>query len=126
MGKYYCPGGGKVPNPPDRFMVPDGALFPAKAQPSSSRSKSSEPTSKPDYGIDPKDSYVLCGRRSAPAGKFRLLGVDTFSGPASDFLVGDFNDKREAIAEATKRAKPLTPMYVYNSYGELLFSAGKP
>jgi hypothetical protein len=125
MGKYYCPGG-KVPHPPDRFMIQDGAIFPAGDQKSKLSDPSPIPTTKPDYGTDSKDSYVLCGRRSAPAGKFRLLGVDTFSGPASDFLVGDFNDKREAVAEATKRAQPLTPMYVYNSYGELLFSAGKP
>jgi hypothetical protein len=107
-------------------MVRDGAIFRASDQKSQSSDSTVVPSTKPDYGTDPKDSYVLCGRRSAPAGKFRLLGVDTFSGPASDFLVGDFNDKREAIAEATKRAQPLTPMYVYNSYGELLFSAGKP
>ena len=120
MGKYYCPGG-KVPNPPDRFMVPDGALFLAKDQPGRSGSKSSEPTAetKLDYGIDP-DSYVLSGRRSAPKGKFRLLLADTFDG--SDSLIGDFCDKGDAIKEATARARPMLRCYVYDDTGANVFS----
>jgi hypothetical protein len=62
----------------------------------------------------------------APTGKFRVIGVDTFEGPAADFLIGDFNDKDQAIAEATARAKPMVPFYVYDDAGKLLFSAGKP
>jgi len=54
----------------------------------------------------------------APAGKFRLLGVDTFDGPASDFLVGDFKDKAEAIAEAAKRAGPMLRMHVFDDQGQ--------
>lgn len=77
----------------------------------------------PDYGTPKEESYVLSGNRAAPVGKFRLLGVDTFEGPAADFLVGDFNNRAEAIAEATKRAGPMKPMYVYGDDGALVFSA---
>jgi hypothetical protein len=63
--------------------------------------------------------------RKAPAGKFRLLGVDTFEGPGADFLVGDFNDKDEAITEAVKRTRDMVPYYVYDDTGKLLFPRAK-
>lgn len=53
--------------------------------------------------------------RKAPAGKFRLLGVDTFEGPSADFLVGDFNDKSEARSghEASLRNDPFLRLRRY-------------
>jgi hypothetical protein len=126
MGKLFSPSG-KTPNPPNRFMVDDDALILASDQKGSSRPLSSDTTmeTKPDYGCDPEDSYVLSGRRAAPAGKFRVLGVDTFSGPCADFLVGDFVSKDDAIREATKRAGSMTGMHVYDDAGEHVFSAAK-
>jgi 5-methylcytosine-specific restriction endonuclease McrA len=59
--------------------------------------------------------------RKAPAGKFRLLGVDTFYGPGADFLVGDFSYRTEAITEATRRASDMKPFYVYDDAGHLLY-----
>ena len=73
---------------------------------------------KPDYGID-QSSYVLTGRRAAPADKFRLLGADTYDG--SDFAI-DFDDKEKAIAFARKRTQDMLKFYLYDSAGELVFS----
>lgn len=76
--------------------------------------------------LPPADSLAGRGQLIAPRGKFRLIGVDTFEGPFADFLVGDFDNRDDAIAEATARGKAMTPMYLYDDAGKLVFSAGKP
>ena len=99
-------------------MVDDDALRPVKGAANTCQGVAKKTDLKPDYGTLVANSYALSGRRAAPAGKFRLLGVDTFDGPASDFLVGDFNDKAEAIAEAAKRAGPMLRMHVFDDQGQ--------
>jgi hypothetical protein len=79
----------------------------------------------PDFGI-PKHSLAARGKLIAPSNRFRLVGVDTFSGPFDDFLVGDYEDKDDAIREASARGGKMKPYYVYDDAGTLVFSAGKP
>jgi hypothetical protein len=63
---------------------------------------------------------------AAPPRKFRLIGVDTFEGPTSDYLIGDFGTLEEAKAVAAERGGPMNPVYVYGDFpGALpLYQAG--
>jgi hypothetical protein len=79
----------------------------------------------PSDVLPPADSLAGRGELIAPTGRYRLVGVDTFEGPFADFLVGDFDNREDAIAEAAARAGRLQPFYVYNDRGELVFSAGQ-
>ena len=67
-------------------------------------------------GIDERFS------RQAPAGKFRVIGVDTFDG--DDWVQGD----RDTIAEAQELAKEkggeMTMMHIYDDQGNNVDSAG--
>lgn len=74
----------------------------------------------------PADSLAGRGELIAPTGRFRLIGVDTFEGPFADFLVGDFDNREDAIREAVAKAGRMQPFYLYNDRGELVFSAGRP
>jgi hypothetical protein len=76
--------------------------------------------------LPPADSLAGRGQLIAPSGRFRLVGVDTFRGPFCDFLAGDFDNREDAIAEATARAGRLQPFYVYDDTGKLVFSVGRP
>lgn len=67
-------------------------------------------------GIDERFS------RSAPAGKFRVVGVDTFDG--GDWHEGDFDTKEEALARVTKKGGEMTRMYCYDDKGCNVASAG--
>lgn len=67
-------------------------------------------------GIDERFS------RNAPAGKFRVVGVDTFDG--GDWLEGDFDSLTEAVEHANKRGGQMTKMYVYDENGRYMHSAG--
>jgi hypothetical protein len=50
--------------------------------------------------------------------------VDLHESPWSDFLIGDYRAKSDAIAEAMARAGPMLAFHVYDFGGENVFSAG--
>lgn len=56
--------------------------------------------------------------RKAPAGKFRLVGVDTFDG--TDWVHADYYTLEEAIAvaDAETKGKQMLKFHVYNDKGE--------
>jgi hypothetical protein len=61
----------------------------------------------------------------APAGKFRVIAVDTFEGPFAHAVVGDFTDKAEAFSEAhrieTKESNGgFVKCHVYDDKGQHL------
>jgi hypothetical protein len=58
----------------------------------------------------------------APDGKFRVVGVDTFSG--TDWVQGDFPTKEEAIKVASKKAATMTKMHIYDDHGRHIYHAG--
>ena len=61
--------------------------------------------------------------RAAPAGKFRVIGVDTFDG--TDWHEADFDTREEAEAHVKKRGADMTVFYVYNDKGTFLRGAGR-
>lgn len=77
-------------------------------------------------GKDRADSLAMRGQLIAPTGKYRLVGVDCFVGPFEDYLVGDFDNREDAIKVATAHGGKMKPHYVYDDEGKLVFSAGKP
>lgn len=60
--------------------------------------------------------------RQAPAGKFRVIGVDTFD--SSDWVQGDRDTLKEAQELAEKEGGQMTMMYIYNDKGEHMGEAG--
>ena len=66
------------------------------------------------------------GRRrlTAPKGKFRVIGVDTFEGPRADYLIDDFDKLKDAIEEARGHAGSMNPCYVYDDRGRGMWSGG--
>lgn len=58
----------------------------------------------------------------APTGKYRVILVDTFDG--GDCIIGDYDDKNEAIKVASDKGGQMTKVYVYNSNGQRIHSAG--
>lgn len=60
--------------------------------------------------------------RSAPPGKFRVIGVDTFDG--TDWVYGDFNTKEKAIEFADEKGDDMLKTHVYDDQGKHLFTAG--
>jgi hypothetical protein len=67
-------------------------------------------------GIDERFS------RSAPVGKFRVIGVDTFDG--GDWVDGDFDSREVALAHAKARGGEMLKMHVYDDKGNHVGSAG--
>lgn len=67
-------------------------------------------------GIDERFS------RSAPKGKFRVIGVDTFDG--GDWVQGDFDTKEAALAVAQAKGGEMTKMHVYDDTGRHIGNAG--
>lgn len=67
-------------------------------------------------GIDERFS------RQAPAGKFRVIGVDTFDG--GDWVQGDRDTLKEARKLAKKEGGNMTKMHIYNDKGEHKGEAG--
>lgn len=55
--------------------------------------------------------------KTAPIGKFRVIGVDTFEGPTADYLIGDYKDRETAINTARIRGGTMNPTYVYDDQG---------
>jgi len=76
--------------------------------------------------MPPKDSLAGSGQLIAPKGMFRLVGVDVFSGPFEDFLIGDYENRADAVRECSAKGKKMSPAYVYDDRGRMIFSAGKP
>jgi hypothetical protein len=60
--------------------------------------------------------------RSAPEGKYRVIGVDTFDG--GDWLQGDFDTKEAALACARSKGGNMTIMHVYDDHGRHVGNAG--
>ena len=60
--------------------------------------------------------------RTAPQGKFRMIGVDTFDN--SDWVEKDFSDRKEAIEIASIRGGVMLKMYVYDDQGKCIFQSG--
>lgn len=60
--------------------------------------------------------------QKAPKGKFRVIGVDTFS--HEDWSYGDFDTKEEAIDVAKKKGGTMNKTHVYDDKGKHLFEAG--
>lgn len=58
----------------------------------------------------------------APEGKFRVVGVDTFSD--EDWIQGDYDTEQEAIDAATALGQPMLKAHVYDDQGRHLFEAG--
>jgi len=58
----------------------------------------------------------------APAGKFRVVGVDTFDG--GDWVQGDFDTKEDALACAKSKGGQMTKMHVYDENGKHVGEAG--
>lgn len=58
----------------------------------------------------------------APKGKFRVIGVDTFS--HEDWIQGDYNSKTEAISVADEKGGTMLKMHVYDDKGKHLHDAG--
>lgn len=72
---------------------------------------------------DPSNSSIdESFSRQAPAGKFRVVGVDTFEG--SDWLENDCGTIEEAQKVANKKSGEMTMMYIYNDKGAYVGEAG--
>jgi hypothetical protein len=55
-------------------------------------------------------------------GYFRVVGVDTFEGPTADYLIGDYGTLKKAQVMARQSRGKMTPVYVYDSDGNLVFT----
>lgn len=62
--------------------------------------------------------------RTAPVGKFRVIGVDTFDG--DDWIEGDFEslDKARAHVKERTKGKQMLKMHIYNDQGKHAGKAG--
>lgn len=60
--------------------------------------------------------------RKAPEGKFRVVGVDTFSG--DDWVERDCDTLEEARKVADEEGGTMTKMHVYDDTGKHLYDAG--
>lgn len=58
----------------------------------------------------------------APAGKFRVVGVDTFDG--TDWIERDFNSKDEALSHANWNSGTMLKMHVYDDQERTVDSFG--
>ena len=67
-------------------------------------------------GIDERFS------RSAPKGKYRVIGVDTFDG--GDWHQGDFDTREAALECARSKGGQMTVMHVYDDNGRHIGNAG--
>jgi uncharacterized membrane protein YkoI len=63
--------------------------------------------------------------RTAPQGKFRIVGVDTFDG--GDWVYKDVGTLQEAKEFADEKAKgsQMLKVHVYNDRGHHVYEAGK-
>jgi len=62
---------------------------------------------------------------AAPPGKFRVVGVDTFTRDIdNDWVIGDFDKLSLAIFAARGAGKEMCKTHVYDDQGRHLFDAG--
>ena len=61
-------------------------------------------------------------RLSAPQGKFRVVGVDTFD--HTDWVEGDYATQHEAERAADKLGGSMLKTHVYDDQGVWLYGAG--
>jgi len=59
----------------------------------------------------------------APIGKYRVVGVDTFSN--EDWIDGDFSTAAEAIERARSKGGVMLKTHVYDDTGLHIFQAGE-
>lgn len=71
---------------------------------------------------EPEKNRMPSSRHTAPNGKFRVIGVDTFDG--GDWVVGDFKTKEKALKKARKKGGTMTKMHVYDDTGKHVGEAG--
>jgi len=62
--------------------------------------------------------------QKAPRGKFRVIGVDTFSNDKEEWLVGDYSSKYYAKKKADKKGGQMTKMHVYDDKGHHIYDTG--
>ncbi len=72
-------------------------------------------------------AFTARNELKAPAGMFRVVGIDTYEPPGCDYLIGDFEEREEALRTAERSAGPMTPVYVYDEHGERIaaFEGGR-
>ncbi len=58
----------------------------------------------------------------APKGKFRVVGVDTFS--SEDWIIGDFDTMPMAIKTADGKGGEMLKTHVYDDNGKHIHEAG--
>jgi hypothetical protein len=58
--------------------------------------------------------------KRAPAGKFRVIGVDTFEGPFADCIIGDYDTREKADEVARMKAGEMFKTYVYDDKGSFV------
>lgn len=63
-------------------------------------------------------------KRQAPVGKFRVVGVDTFSPEDPDWVEGDFDDLATAQQRAQGAGGEMTMMHIYDDQGRHVDEAG--
>lgn len=59
----------------------------------------------------------------APAGKFRVVGVDTFD--RTEWVEGDFDTLEDALARASMRGGEMLKTHVYDDKGNHRGEAGR-
>lgn len=84
-------------------------------------------TQKPRKTWD-EEIREITAMRKAPTGKFRVLGVDSFTNPpfGEPFVLCDCETKEAAISMATAHGGPAIPHYVYDETGKYIFGVGTP
>ena len=60
----------------------------------------------------------------APAGKYRVVAVDTIEDITADYLLGDFISLRAATEVAREHGHCMKPAFVYDDRGTLLARFG--
>ena len=65
---------------------------------------------------------VGAGTLKAPAGRYRVVGVDTMEAYNADFVVGDYKNLDDATRVASQIAQKYLPVYIYDDQGKLLNS----
>jgi hypothetical protein len=74
-------------------------------------------------------SLATEGQLAAPAGKFRVIGVDRFPAPEEDWLIGDYSGLQQAEDAASAARKDATgdvtmlAIYVYDDQGKVRHQA---
>jgi hypothetical protein len=60
----------------------------------------------------------------ATAGKFRVVGVDTFESPTAHYLIGDYDTRWKAKMACDIHGGQMNPCYLYDDRGIVLYKTG--